>query len=149
MRRTFYSRRAFCSTNSVAAVQDLAAKVHGAPHPDPLPVRRGEGGQRSAAPRGPYFLPLALPKPFTTPFIHSTLRRVFSSVPLHSRDTTPSQPVRCRYSMHARMLSALTPPPTGTSELPMPVSSPRTAAARAGLTSLMWQWTMYLRSAWQ
>lgn len=55
--------------------------------------------------------------PFTTPCIHSTLRRVFSSVPLHASDATPSQPVPCRYSMQARMFSAMTPPPTKTSEL--------------------------------
>jgi len=36
------------------------------------------------------------PNPFTTPRIHSTLLRVFSSVPLHSMETTPSQPLRCR-----------------------------------------------------
>ena len=36
------------------------------------------------------------PNPATTPFIHSTLFRVFSSVPLHSIETTPSQPLRCR-----------------------------------------------------
>lgn len=34
--------------------------------------------------------------PATTPFIHSTLLRVFSSVPLHSMETTPSQPVSWR-----------------------------------------------------
>src|ERR1039458_8789630 len=58
----------------------------------------------------PYF-PF-FPSPFPTPRIHSTLLRVFSSVPLHSRETTPSQPTLRRYSMQARMLSALTPPPT-------------------------------------
>src|SRR5208337_1895875 len=52
------------------------------------------------------------PSSFTTPRIHSTLLRVFSSVPLHSIETTPPQPPPCRKAMQLRMLSALTPPPT-------------------------------------
>ena len=43
-----------------------------------------------------HFFPLAFFNPFTTPRIHSTLFRVFSSVPLHSIDTTPSQPSRAK-----------------------------------------------------
>ena len=92
---------------------------------------------------------LARFKSLTTPRIHSTLWAMFGSVPLHSRETTPSQPDWCSSSMHLRMFSAFTPPPTCTSELPMPVSSPRAAAASAGLTSLMWQCTTYFLSAFR
>ena len=53
--------------------------------------------------------------PFSTPRIQSTLALVFSSEPWHSMETTPPHFVLWRYSRHLRMLSALTPPPTGTS----------------------------------
>lgn len=51
--------------------------------------------------------------------------------------------------MTALMFSAFAPPPTGTSDEPMPVSSPRAAAAKAGETSLMWQCVKYGRRALQ
>jgi len=85
------------------------------------------------------------PNPFTTPFIHSTLLRVFSSVPLHSRETTPSS--RLVQVGHAGAdVVALTPhqqePPSCRCRF-----LAAHGGARAGLTSLIWQWLTYLRSA--
>ena len=74
----------------------------------------------------------------STPRRKSTLAFMFSSEPWHSIETTPSQLVSARNCSTLRILSAFTPPPIGTCELPMPVSSPRAAAASDALTSLMW-----------
>lgn len=69
-----------------------------------------------------------IPRQPIKPSRNRLLAAMFSSEPLHSIETTPSQAVALRKSMHRAMFSELTPPPSGT----LLQASPRIRLERDG-----------------